>query len=133
MPWRKSNCDGFFLTDQNDQALATRDAGIEQVSLQHLELLSKKRDHNSGIFRALTFMNGRGISGDKSVEFAEIIYDGAAVESDGQFVGIRIHIVYVADIAIVNFFVVVVLDLHDLIPGRKNPAEAFYFSITCGI
>ena len=36
--------DGLLLTDENQEPLATGDAGVEQISLQHCEVLGEDRD-----------------------------------------------------------------------------------------
>src|SRR5262249_1661522 len=53
------------------------------------------------------------------------IGDGTPIEAGSEFAIFRIDIHDIADIAVVDFFVVVVLDLHDLVAGREGPAESF--------
>ena len=78
-------------------------------------------------------MNGRGISRHQRVEFAEAVGDGAAVKTGGQFAGVGIDVVDVADVAVVDLLVVVVLDLHDFVAGGEGPAEALDLAIAGGI
>ena len=47
----------------------------------------------------------------------------------GELAGVGIDVVDIADIAVINFLVVVVLDLHHLVAGRKGPAEALDLAI----
>ena len=46
---------------------------------------------------------------------------------------IRVNIVDVADIAVVDLLVVIVLDLHDFVAGGEGPAKPLYLAITGGI
>jgi hypothetical protein len=62
----------FPLSDQYDQPLAARDAGIEQVPLQHGVMLVEHRDDHGGIFRTLAFVDGRGVGGHQHVKLAQI-------------------------------------------------------------
>src|SRR6202035_1065219 len=78
-------------------------------------------------------MDGRGIGRHQRVEFAEAIGDGAAVETGGEFAGIGVDIVYIADIAVVDVSVVVVLDLHDLVAGGEGPTETLDLALAGGV
>ena len=53
--------DGLLLADENHQPLAARDAGIEEISLQHGVVLGQDRDDHGGIFGALALVDGGGI------------------------------------------------------------------------
>src|SRR5665213_2504548 len=87
----------------------------------------------AGIFRALAFVNCRGVSRNQRVEFSETIGDGAAVETGDQLTSVGVDIVDVTDVAIVDLFIVIVLDLHDLVAGREGPAEALTFRSPAGL
>jgi hypothetical protein len=91
----------------------------------------------SGIFRALALVNGRSVRGDEHVELAESVCDGPAIEARNDLAGIGINVVDISDIAVVDLFVVVVLDLHDLVTRGEGPAEAFDLAlagrIQCGL
>ena len=43
--------DGLLLSNQNHKPLAARDAGIEQITLQHGIVLRHDRDHHGWVFR----------------------------------------------------------------------------------
>src|SRR6266496_1051819 len=115
--------DGFLLANQNDKPLTAGNAGIEQVALQHGVVLRHDRDHNGWIFRALALMDGRGVGRHQGVEFAKAIGDRASVEPGDELAVIRLNVLHVADVAVVDLLVVVVLDLHDFVAGREGPAE----------
>ena len=42
--------DRLLLSDKNDQPLASGDAGVEKIPLQHGVMLGKHRDYHCGIF-----------------------------------------------------------------------------------
>src|SRR5438132_9726173 len=122
--------DRLFLTDQHDQPFAARYAGVEQVPLQHRIVLGHDRDNDGWIFGALALVDRGGISRNQHVEFTKSVGDGSAVETSDKFSRIRIDIVDVADVAVIDLLVVVVLDLHHLIAGREGPAEALDLTLT---
>ena len=78
-------------------------------------------------------MNRRGIRGNENVELAESVSHNASVESHCDFADLWVDVADIADVAVVDFFVVVVLDLHDLVAGREGPAEAFDFPFASGV
>src|SRR6516164_9352723 len=55
------------------------------------------------------------------------------VENGAQFTGLRINILNVADVAVVDLLVVVILDLHRLVTGSKCPAESLHLALACWI
>ncbi len=107
----------FFCPTRHDQFLAPRDAGVEQISLQHGVVLRHYRDDDSWVLRPLAFVNGRSIGRHQRIEFAKPVGDGPAVEAGGEFAVVRADVVDIADVAVVDILVIVVLDLHDLVAG----------------
>src|SRR5262249_38327916 len=75
------------------------------------------------VFRALAFVDRRGIGRHQRVKFAKAVGHGTSVETGGELAGVGINIVDIANVAVVNVFVVVVLDLHDLVPRREGPTK----------
>jgi hypothetical protein len=71
----------LLLPRQHNQPLAARDAGIEKIPLEHGVVLRHDRDDYGRIFRALTFVNGRGIGRHEHVELAKTVGDGPAVKA----------------------------------------------------
>src|SRR6478752_3270658 len=63
---------------------AARDAGIEQVPLQHGVMLGEHRDDHGGIFRALAFVDGRSVGGHQHVELAKSVCDGPAIKARNE-------------------------------------------------
>ena len=91
------------------------------------------RDDHGGIFRALALVDGRGIGRHQHVEFAKSVGDGPAVKAGDDLAGVGIDVVDIADVAVVDLLVVVVLDLHDLVAGGEGPAEPLDLAIAGGI
>src|SRR5208282_5412270 len=113
------DCNGLLLADENHELLATGNAGVEEIPLQHRVVLGHDRDDHGGILRALALVDGGGVGGDQRVEFAEAVGHRAPIEARLEFAHLGIDVVDVADVAAVDFLVVVILDLHDLVPRRK--------------
>jgi hypothetical protein len=86
-------------------------------------MLSEHRDDHGGIFRALALVDSRRVGGHQHVEFAESVSDGPTVKASNDLAGIGVDVLDIADIAVVDLLVVVVLDLHDLVAGGEGPAE----------
>ena len=72
--------DGLLLADENHKPLATRHAGVEEISLQHYVVLGKDRDDYGGILGALALVDGGGIGGNQRVKLAEAVIHRAPVE-----------------------------------------------------
>ena len=125
--------DSLLLADENHQPLATRHAGIEEISLQHCVVLGKDRDDHGGIFGALALVDGSGIGGNQRVKLAEAVRHRAPVEARHQFAHLQIDVVDVANVAVVDFLVVVIFDLHDLVAGRKGPSETLDLAFAGGV
>src|SRR5208282_2220464 len=66
-------------------------------------------------------------------KFAKAIGHRAPVEASLDFASLRIDVVDVADVPVVDFLVVVILVLHDLVAGRKGPAEPLDFAFAGGV
>src|SRR5208283_398344 len=71
--------------------------------------------------------------GNQGIELAETVGNLAAVEAGGEFAGVGIHIVDIADVAVIDLLVVVIFDLHHLVAWSERPAEAFDLALTGGI
>ena len=82
-------------------------------------MLGEDGNYDGGVFGSLALVNGRGISRQQRVEFAEAVGDRAAIEAGGKFTVLRINVFDVADVAVVDFFVVVVSICITLSPGAK--------------
>src|ERR1700677_4740326 len=96
-------------------------------------MLGEDWDDHGRVFRALTLVDGHGVGGNKRVEFAEAVGHRAPIEAGRQFASLGIDIVDVADVAIVDFLVIVVLDLHDLVAWRERPTKTLDLAFTGGI
>ena len=69
-------------------------------------------------------MNSRGVSRHQRVEFTKRVSDRPAVEAGYKLPVVEIDPINVSDVAVVDFLVVVVLDLHYLVAWRESPPEA---------
>ena len=74
--------DRLLLADENDKPLAARDAGVEQIALQHRVVLGHDRDDDRRILRALALVNGRSIGGNDDVGIFESVSGEAQLERD---------------------------------------------------
>lgn len=81
-PHRHGQC--ALLPDDDDQPLSPRHARVEEVAGQHHVVLGRDRDDDGGLFRALRFMDRRGIGQHERVEFAEWVGYDASIELSGQ-------------------------------------------------
>ena len=116
--------DRLLLADEDHEPLAAGDAGVEEVSLQHGVVLGQDGDHHRGILGALALVDGGGIGGNQHVKLAEAVDHRPPVEGRDEFARLGIDVDDIADVAVMDFLVVVILDLHDLVAGRKGPAKA---------
>ena len=73
-------------------------------------------------------MDRRRVSEDDLVEFSEGIGDWPSVESDRHLA--EIDGFDVADVAIIDLFVIVIFDLHDLVADGKTRPEFFDLWVT---
>jgi hypothetical protein len=101
--------------DQHDQLLAARDAGIEQVPLQHGVMLGEHRDNHGGIFRTLAFVDGRSVAGTSMSSSPNPCVTDRPSKFGNELARIGIDVVDGANIAVVDLLFVVVLDLHHLV------------------
>src|SRR5262249_38098133 len=99
------------LSDQNDQTPAAREAGVEQVSLQHGIVLRQHRNHDRRVFRALALVDRDGVGRHQRVELTEAVAHQTAVETHYQLAQVGLDGDNVADIAVVHLLVVIVFDL----------------------
>ena len=116
---------GALLADDDDQPLPARHTRIEEVPGQHHVVLGRHRDDDGGVFRALGFVDRRGIGQHNGVEFAEWVGHDASVELGGQRAFLVIDADDHAEIAVENLAVVVIDRLYDTIADSKGMAEVF--------
>ena len=86
-------------------------------------MLRQDGDDHGGIFRTLALVNGRGVGGYQGVQLAEAVGDDPPVEARAQLACLWLHVLDVADVAVVDVLVVIVFDLHHLVVRRKGRAE----------
>src|ERR1700719_244470 len=96
-------------------------------------MLTKHRDDYCGIFRSLALVNCRRVGWYQHIKLPKPVGYRSAVKAHGELCNVRVNIIDVADVAVVDFLVVVVFDLHHLVAGGESPAEPLDLSITRGI
>src|SRR5262249_9661657 len=106
------------------QSFSAGDARIKQITLQHGVMLRQHWNDDRRVFRTLTLVDGYGICRNERVQLAEAIDYGTPIEACSKLAFVKVEIHHIADIAVVDLLVVVVLDLHDLVAGREGPAES---------
>src|SRR5712692_3442393 len=119
------NSERLPLPDQDDEALAACHPRVDQVPLQHRVVLRRQRNYDGRVFRALALVDGRRVGEHQLVEFAKAVGNFAAIEVDDELAFLHIDARHDAKVAVVDFLVVIVLDLHDLVARTEGPAEAF--------
>ena len=65
-------------------------------------MLSAQRDHDGGVFRALAFVDRRGVSENQLIKFAKAKRDFPAVELSDELAFLDVDARYDAEIAIVD-------------------------------
>ena len=96
-------------------------------------VLGQDRNDHGGILRALALVDGGGVGGNQRVKLAEAVGHRAPVEARHEFARLGIDVDDITDVAVVDFLVVVILDLHDLVAGRKGPAETLDLAFAGGV
>ena len=113
-------CDGFLLSDDDDQPLAAGHAGIEQVPLQHGECWGEHRDYDGGIFRALAFVNGDRVGGHQRIELTKSVLPNRPSKLATSSPASELTSSMVPMSPVVNLLFVVILDLHHLVAGQQT-------------
>ena len=73
---------GFFRAHQHQQLAGAGDGGVEQIALQHDGVLGGERQHDGGVFGALGFVHGDGVTQGKRVQLGQ----GVGVPVEDQVV-----------------------------------------------
>ena len=63
----------FSLAEQDDEALASGDACVKKVPVEHGIMLRRDRNDHDGIFRSLRFMDRGRIGEGDLIQFAESV------------------------------------------------------------
>ena len=84
-------------------------------------MLGRQGDDNRGILRALGLVDRYRVGVEQLVAFVDAVGRGTAVEFDRHSTVARVDTADVADVAVIDVAVVIVLDLHNLVAGAKVP------------
>ena len=116
---------GLAGPDQDQDPFGSCNTCIDQVPLQHDEMVHHNRHDNDGEFRPLGLMNGRRVSQDQLIQLRRVIIDGPPVEGNRQGLFLHIDRLNKSDIPVKDLFVIIVADLHDLVPGPVQIPASF--------
>ena len=116
--------EGALFSHDDDEAFSAGDRGVEQIALQHGEMLGRERNDDGGKFATLGFMDRHGVGEGEFVELARLVVDPRmsfeAHVDRGRF---GRDLSDVSDVAVEDLLVIVVADLDDLVAGAKGGAE----------
>src|SRR2546430_2733358 len=94
-------------------------------------MLLDQRQHNGGIFTALTFMDRHSIGQDQFIQFVEIVAHkqrpSLLQKLDSERGVLLVNVTNKTDVAIEYALVVVISCLHDFVANPKNAASPLYF------
>lgn len=107
------------MTDKDHLFLCPGDAGVNQVALEHDGKRRDVRDNDLIILTSLRLMDADGVSQIQICELGGVDRDVAAVEADDDLILGGINAFDIADVAVENPDVPVVLRLDTLSPKRK--------------
>jgi len=119
---------------QHTQFSGPRDGCVKQVSLQHHIMGRHQRQYHHGELTALGLVYRDCVGQHQLVGLGEIVIDPPPVDLDRKYVLHQIDPGDEADIPIEDILIIIILNLHDLIPGAESgPEKAFLrrFGIGC--
>ena len=73
------HAEGFGVADEDDEAAAAGDSGVEEIALEHDKMLGADGDDDGGKFAALAFVDGDGVGWAEFVDVAAFVDGLAAV------------------------------------------------------
>ena len=120
------DAESFFLPDEDDSLAAPGEAGVEQIPLEHHEMLHCQRDDDSGELTALAFVNGYGVGEAEFVEIASFVGDPTVfIVTDMHAERVGFDFADETDVAVEHFLFVVVADLNNLVALAEGLTESF--------
>ena len=122
-----SDAHRILLTDQDNQAGAASDPGVEQVSLQHVVVLGQDRDDDGGVLGTLRLVDGGGVGEHNLVQLTELIDNLPAVEIDQDLCFTCVDCGDEPDVTVEGVFLVVVLNLHHLVTDAISEPETLNY------
>ncbi len=79
------DCQRFLRTDYDGKFSGPGYCSIEQVALEHHEMLGKQGEDHRWIFASLRLVNRYGVSVNEFFEFGKIVFRAPTVEFDPDF------------------------------------------------
>ena len=111
---------GFGLADDEDFFFAAGDAGVEEVTLEHHEVLLHDGEDDDGVFTALAFVDGDGVGEGHVVGVGLFKLLGFAVKFGLELAGFRVGGGDETEVSVEKVFVVVVAELDDFVTGVES-------------
>ena len=110
--------EGRLGTEEDDERLRTRDGRVEEVALEHDVMAGHEGQEDDRVFAALALVDAHGVGEGELADLRALVVDGRLGEADGEVVGLELA--DVADVAVEDVLLVVVLRLHDLVPEAEG-------------
>ena len=115
---------GAAAADEDDHFSGARDGRVEQVALQHEEVLRVDGNDDARVFAALGFVDGAGVGECQFVEVGRLIGDRPPVEVDRERAFLLVDGADAAEVAVEDLQVVVVRLLHHLVARAQQAVAA---------
>jgi len=115
----------FSLPDQHEQPLATRDLGVDQVTLGQHVVLHGQWDHHCRKIGPVRLVDRYRISEANLVQFPEVILHQPVIEADRQLLIDCVDTLDDSDVPVEHILGVIVLCLDHLVANLESPAEPF--------
>lgn len=116
---------GFEVANEVNFFSCAGDAGVDEVALEHHEVLLEEGYNDGGVFAALAFVDADGVG---ELDFAELafgVFDLLAVKIDGESGFIGGDALHDSGIAVEDVFVVVIPVLDDFVADAVGDASVF--------
>lgn len=110
--------EGGFGAEEDDEGLRAGDGGVEEVPLEHDVMAGHEGQEDDGVFAALALVDAHGVGEGELADLRALVVDGRLSETDGEVVGLELA--DVADVAVENMLLVVVLRLHDFVTETEG-------------
>ncbi len=106
---------GGGVADDEDLSFASGEGGVEEVALEHHEMLFHEGDNGDGVFGSLRFVNADGVGKGDVEQVVAFHFDGSCVEFYREGGVVVVNRLDGANVAVVNVEVVVVSVLDDFV------------------
>ncbi len=118
---------------QHDELFSARQRGVEEVPRQHRVMGVGQHHHHRRVFRALGLVDRRRIGRDQAFELVGGVGDLAGVEGDRHEAGALVGRNHIANVAVEDFLLIVILDLHHLVAAGEGAPFAHDRALAGGV